>query len=130
MLTHFQGLTILFLAVDLALFFNSYVNPIAMTKLTWKYYMIYTIWVAFEFVVVWFFYIETRNTPLEEIVKHFDGDEAILGGDIATEKSNTMLAKLDLPGTHTTGTEYVEADDEKHVGGVHHREATAATTQL
>ncbi|KAN0122334.1 Sugar transporter domain containing protein [Hyaloscypha variabilis] len=36
---------------------------------------------------VWKFYIETRNTPLEEIVKHFDGEGAIIGGDAANEKS-------------------------------------------
>ena len=31
----------MFLAVDLALFFNSYVNPIALEALGWKYYSVY-----------------------------------------------------------------------------------------
>lgn len=81
----------MFLAVDLALFFNSYVNPVALGALGWKYYIVYDVWLFVELVVVYFFYIETRNTPLEEIVKFFDGEEALLGGDLATEKARAIL---------------------------------------
>jgi hypothetical protein len=83
----------MFLAVDLALFFNSYVNPIALAALKWKYYIVYDAWLAIEFLVVYLFYIETRNTPLEEIVKHFDGDQALLGGDLATPKARILLVE-------------------------------------
>ena len=83
----------MFLFVDLALFFNSYVNPIALDALNWKYYIVYDVWLFIEFLVVYFFYIETRNTPLEEIVKYFDGDTALLGGDLATEKSRNYLVE-------------------------------------
>jgi hypothetical protein len=38
------------------------------------------VWLAVELVVVWKYYIETRNTPLEEIAKYFDGDDALVGG--------------------------------------------------
>ena len=48
---------------------------------------------AVEFVVVYFYYIETRNTPLEEIVKYFDGEQALLGGDLATEKARTLMVE-------------------------------------
>ncbi|KAE9366793.1 putative lactose permease [Stipitochalara longipes BDJ] len=88
-----KGLTLMFLAVDLALFFNSYVNPVALAKLDWKYYIVYDCWLAVEFVVVYFYYIETRNTPLEEIVKYFDGEQALLGGDLATEKARTLMVE-------------------------------------
>jgi len=88
-----KGLTLMFLAVDLALFFNSYVNPVALAKLNWKYYIVYDCWLAFEFLVVYFYYIETRNTPLEEIVKYFDGEQALLGGDLATEKARQILVE-------------------------------------
>jgi hypothetical protein len=81
----------MFLAVDLALFFNSYVNPVALNKLGWKYYIVYDVWLAFELMIVYFFFIETRNTPLEEIVKYFDGEDALLGGDLATEKAREFL---------------------------------------
>jgi sugar porter (SP) family MFS transporter len=88
-----KGLTLMFLAVDLALFFNTYVNPVALAKLGWKYYIVYDCWLAFEFFIVYTFYIETRNTPLEEIVKFFDGSDALLGGDLATEKARQILVE-------------------------------------
>lgn len=81
------------MAVDLALFFNSYVNPVALDALGWKYYIVYDVWLAFELGVVYFFYVETRNTPLEEIVKHFDGEDALLGGTLATERAKQLLVE-------------------------------------
>ena len=109
----FQGLTLMFLAVDLALFFNSYVNPIALSKLGWKYYIVYDVWLAVELLVVYLFYIETRNTPLEEIVKYFDGENALLGGDVATTKARELLVE-------EFGNDR-KVMDEKSVG-VEHRE--------
>lgn len=96
-----KGLTIMFLFVDLALFFNSYVNPVALAALDWKYYIVYDVWLFIELLVVYFFYIETRNTPLEEIVKLFDGHAALLGGDLATEKARHYLVE---DGNNTTTT--------------------------
>ena len=49
---------------------NQYVNPIALGHIKWKYYIVYDVWLVVELVVVYFFYIETRYTPLEEIAKH------------------------------------------------------------
>lgn len=37
-------------------------------------------WLGVELFVVWKFYIETKNTPLEEIAKYFDGSDALVGG--------------------------------------------------
>lgn len=64
----------------------------------------YDVWLAFELGVVYFFYVETQNTPLEEIVKHFDGEEALLGGTLATERAKQLLVE--------------NGKDEKH-GAVH-----------
>ena len=57
---------------------------------------------------MWKFFIETRNTPLEEIVKHFDGEAAILGGAAATEKGRKLVAEIETveevqPVVETTG---------------------------
>lgn len=89
----------MFLCVDLALFFNQYVNPIALKNIHWKYYIFYCVWIAIELVVVYFFYIETRNTPLEEIAKHFDGDNALVAGAAATEKGAALALEMGLEGT-------------------------------
>jgi len=94
-----KGMTVMFLCVDLALFFNQYVNPIALDNIKWKYYIFYCCWLAVELVVVWFFYIETRNTPLEEIAKFFDGDAAIVAGGAASNKGAALAAEMGLEGT-------------------------------
>ncbi|KAJ5652566.1 hypothetical protein N7507_009992 [Penicillium longicatenatum] len=81
-----KGLTLMFFCVDLSLWFNQYVNPIALQNIQWKYYIVYCVFLLFEIFVVWKYYIETKEIPLEEIVKKFDGDSAVLGGAAASEK--------------------------------------------
>jgi hypothetical protein len=73
---------------------NQYVNPIAIKHIGWKYYIVYDVWIAVELIVVYFFYIETRYTPLEEIAKHFDGEDAVVGGHAATQKSRELAAEM------------------------------------
>jgi sugar porter (SP) family MFS transporter len=85
-----KGMCYMFAMVDVALFFNTYINPIALNHIGWKYYIVYCVWLAFELAFVYFFYIETRNTPLEEIAKHFDGEAALVGGAVATEKGRIL----------------------------------------
>lgn len=87
-----KGLTIMFFCVDLSLWFNQYVNPIALEKIGWKYYLVYCVFLVFEIAIVWKFYIETKEIPLEEIVKKFDGDTAILGGAAASEKVQQLTS--------------------------------------
>lgn len=88
----------MFLFVDIALWFNQYVNPIALANIGWKYYLVYVCFLVVEFVVVWKFFIETKNTPLEEIAKYFDGDAAMVGGDVATDKARHLAAGQDEDG--------------------------------
>jgi len=97
-----KGMTIMFLCVDLSLWFNQYVNNIALQAISWKYYIVFDIWLAFELAIVYFFYIETKNTPLEEIAKHFDGERALVGGLAATEKARELGEDIGLEGTPTT----------------------------
>ncbi|KAH7127136.1 MFS transporter [Dendryphion nanum] len=85
-----KGMCYMFAMVDVALFFNTYINPIALEKIGWKYYIVYCVWLGFELVFVYFFYIETKNTPLEEIAKHFDGNAALVGGQAGTEKGRIL----------------------------------------
>jgi len=99
-----KGLTVVFLSIDLSLFFNSYVNPVALGAIGWHYYIVYTCWLAVELTVVYFFYIETRNTPLEEMAKHFDGEDAIIGGAAATEKGLELARQAGLEDTVRTAS--------------------------
>ncbi|KAF2250441.1 hexose transporter protein [Trematosphaeria pertusa] len=106
-----KGMCYMFAFVDIALFFNTYINPIALDHIHWKYYIVYCVWLAVELVFVWFYYIETKNTPLEEICKHFDGDAALVGGAAATEKGRILEHEIHEK-EHKHGTTQVT---EEHV---------------
>ncbi|OOO09787.1 sugar transporter [Aspergillus oryzae] len=97
-----KGMTVVWFCIDAALFFNQYINPIALDNIGWKYYIFYCVWLGFELVVVWFFYIETRNTPLEEIARYFDGETAMVGGAAATEKARELADTLHVEEVVTT----------------------------
>lgn len=73
-----KGMALSSLAVNAALFFNSYVNPIALEAIGWKYYLVYVIWIVVELIVVYFFFVETSGYTLEELVVVFDGENAEL----------------------------------------------------
>ena len=89
-----KGLAIMFFSVNAALFFNNYVNPVALAAIGWKYYLVYDIWLLFELVTVYLFYPETNGPTLEEMARIFDGDEAHVGQvdlDIVREKAGITL---------------------------------------
>lgn len=62
----------------LAVFITIYVNPIAFAAIGWKLYIVYCGWLAFEVIVVWSVFIETKGRTLEELAVLFDGDQAPL----------------------------------------------------
>ncbi|KAH8884111.1 putative sugar transporter [Thozetella sp. PMI_491] len=70
-----RGLVLYSFAVAIALIFNQYVNPIALTNIKWAYYIVYDVWLFIELVVVYFLFIETRGSSLEEIALIIDGPE-------------------------------------------------------
>jgi sugar porter (SP) family MFS transporter len=72
-----KGFTIFNFAISLSLIFNQYVNPIALEKLGYKYYIVYCCFIAFELVFCYIYIIETKNRSLEETAALFDGDEAL-----------------------------------------------------
>lgn len=67
-----RGMAVVFMAVNLSLFFNNYVNPVALHHMSWRYYIVFCIWLGIEFIVVYLLFVETRYTPLEEIAIMFD----------------------------------------------------------
>ncbi|KAG8904531.1 hypothetical protein FRB99_001614 [Tulasnella sp. 403] len=66
---HEQNLT-----VSIALIFNQYVNPVALEKLQWKYYLVYCGWLSFELAFIWWYLVETKGRTLEQTAALFDGD--------------------------------------------------------
>jgi MFS family permease len=70
------------LATQLAIFFNVFVNPIALEAIQWKYYIVYIVMLTIIGATIWFFYPETKGHTLEEMARVFDGDNA----NVADEK--------------------------------------------
>ncbi|KAI0828601.1 general substrate transporter [Trametes gibbosa] len=70
-----KGFNVFNFTISVALIFNQYVNPIALDKIGWKYYIVYCAFLAFELGFLYFFVIETQNRTLEETAALFDGDE-------------------------------------------------------
>lgn len=58
-------------------------NAIALEALAWKYYLVYCVFLLFEVFIIYFFIVETRYTPMEEINKFFDGDSAVDVAELA-----------------------------------------------
>ncbi|CZT49026.1 probable hexose transporter [Rhynchosporium secalis] len=88
-----KGFTWMNFCVSAALFFNQYVNAIALKALAWKYYLFYVVFLAFECLVIYYFVIETRYTPLEEIAKFFDGKDAVDLAELANSEMKDMRMK-------------------------------------
>lgn len=79
-----------------------FINRIALEDIGWKYYIFYCLWLAVEIFTIWYFYVETKNTPLEEIARIFEGDDAVVGGDDDTGKAG-----------YTTGTTHLRGGDQE-----------------
>ncbi|KAL0939877.1 sugar transporter [Colletotrichum truncatum] len=62
-----------------AIFFNTFINPIALDAIQWKYYFVFVAILVAMLISVWFTYPETRGHTLESIAWLFDGQEANVG---------------------------------------------------
>lgn len=70
-----KGIAVEQLTVRFAVFFNTYVNPIALDAIGWKYYIVYCIWILVEIATVYLLFPETHNRTLEELSFMFEGKE-------------------------------------------------------
>ncbi|KAH8103088.1 hexose transporter [Cristinia sonorae] len=71
-----KGFNVFNFTISLALIFNQYVNPIALGKIGWKYYIVYCCWLVFELVFCYVMIVETKGLSLEETAALFDGEDA------------------------------------------------------
>ncbi|KAK4671641.1 hypothetical protein QC764_607630 [Podospora pseudoanserina] len=70
-----KGIAVEQLTVRFAVFFNTYVNPIALDAIGWKYYIVYCVWILIEIATVYLLFPETHNRTLEELSFMFEGKE-------------------------------------------------------
>ena len=55
----------------------NYLNPTALERISWKYYIVFDVIIALEIVMVYFTYPETSKITLEEVSVVFDGKDAV-----------------------------------------------------
>jgi hypothetical protein len=60
-----------------AIIFDTFVNPIAIDGIGWKYYLVYIALLVVWLVITFFWYPETLGLSLEEITIRFDGATAL-----------------------------------------------------
>jgi H+/Cl- antiporter ClcA len=63
-------------------FFNTFVNPIALGTIGWKYYFVFIVVLVAMGIVVYYFYPETRGYSLEQMAVIFDGEEEVEVGRV------------------------------------------------
>jgi MFS family permease len=66
-----KGMGFYNLCVNIAGFYNTFVTEIAFTGAGWKYYFLFIFWDTFEFIIIYFFFVETRRRTLEELTEIF-----------------------------------------------------------
>lgn len=79
-----KGTSIYFMLMYLTIVFSGFVNPIAMSAISWKYYIVYTCWLVVEGFVVFLLFPETKGYSLEEVSKVF-GDDPAADGEKSTQ---------------------------------------------
>ncbi|KAF2141946.1 uncharacterized protein K452DRAFT_326536 [Aplosporella prunicola CBS 121167] len=57
--------------VNLANFYNTFATGVAVTKIGWRYYVVFVAWDALVLAVVWAGYVETKRRTLEELAEIF-----------------------------------------------------------
>ncbi|CAG9990950.1 unnamed protein product [Clonostachys byssicola] len=82
-----KGMATYVFSTKIAVFVNQYVNPVGLSNIGWKFYIVYVAVLAVESVVAYGWFIETKGKALEEIAVIFDGE----AGEIL---QNTIGAKL------------------------------------
>ncbi|KAJ0415660.1 sugar transporter [Aspergillus carlsbadensis] len=74
-----RGISLAWMAMVLAVIFNVFVNPIALERIGWKYYVVFVAVLVAYGVTVYFCYPETRGYTLEEMAVVFGDEVEVLG---------------------------------------------------
>ena len=74
-------------------FFNTFVNPIALEEIGWKYYFVFIVVLIAMGFTVYFFYPETRGYTLEHMAVIFDGNDAAPSSEESAQRSPSIATE-------------------------------------
>ncbi|KAJ9619976.1 hypothetical protein H2203_008252 [Taxawa tesnikishii (nom. ined.)] len=96
-------------------FFTTFVNPIGLKNITWKWLITYCCWLAFEIVFVWFMFPETANRTLEELAFIFEdkqlADKAVMAVEKVVHNGDLDVVGMDGKQLAASEVEVVENVD-------------------
>ncbi|KAK9893523.1 general substrate transporter [Cystobasidium minutum MCA 4210] len=88
-----KGLAIFVCVQNGALAFNTYVNPIALKAIAWKYYLVYIATASIWFIIIYFTFPEIKGLTIEEISLVFD--QGRMGNKKAVVEEMTSDMRID-----------------------------------
>ncbi|PVH72057.1 putative MFS hexose transporter [Cadophora sp. DSE1049] len=71
------------LCINTAAFVSSYINPIGLDAIGWRYYIPQCVFNTLFIFIIYFTFVETKGLTLEEIAVLFDGEESFQDGAVA-----------------------------------------------
>ncbi|KAL3491712.1 putative MFS hexose transporter [Aspergillus germanicus] len=72
--------------INVTAFFTTYVTPIGLANICWRYYLPTCVWNMILLLVIYFTYVETTGMTLEEIAVLFDDEDDIFNTNVAVGK--------------------------------------------
>jgi len=106
-----RGIAVFQLFGRLAGFFTTFVNPIGLEAVGWRYLISYCAWLAFEVVFVWFVFPETAGRTLEELAFMFEDrhltDQAVAAVQKVVEHSQHERGSIEEKHKRRVGREPV-----------------------
>ncbi|KAF2849538.1 hexose transporter-like protein [Plenodomus tracheiphilus IPT5] len=94
-----KGITIFQFFGRSAAFFTTFVNPIGLNSMKWRWLITYCVWLAFEIVFIYFMFPETYGRTLEELSFLFEdrtrADEATMHVEKQMEYAEHRFSRLD-----------------------------------
>ncbi|KAL3473286.1 putative MFS hexose transporter [Aspergillus californicus] len=72
--------------INVTAFFTTYVSPIGLENIGWRYYIPTCVWNMVLLLVIYFTFVETTGLTLEEIAVLFDDPEEIFNAGVAVGK--------------------------------------------
>ncbi|KXS14312.1 general substrate transporter [Gonapodya prolifera JEL478] len=89
-----KGMSLNNLLVNICGFYSSYVTPIAMGSIGWRFYFVYIAWDLMEVIVIYLFFVETKGRTLEELDEVFDAPNPV---QASLKPSRALLEEADKP---------------------------------
>ncbi|KAK5094637.1 hypothetical protein LTS08_008493 [Lithohypha guttulata] len=87
-----RGLTVTWVTAVVAIAFNTFVNPIALEAIAWRYYIVFVVVLVVMCLTAYFYYPETRGHSLEQMAWIFDGEDVAAPAPAETKERVLSLS--------------------------------------